>query len=72
VQRWINIAAEDDHVCHTQLLAPHYRCANGRPIEDKQSENFFIHPTYGPNAHKSYGYLDHPMMGAIALDFLRG
>jgi hypothetical protein len=71
VQRWINIAAEDDHVCYSPLLAPLYRCANGHAIEDRQCENFFIHPTYGPNAHKSYGYLDHPMMGAIALEFLR-
>jgi hypothetical protein len=71
VQRWINIAAEDDHVCYAQTLAAHYRCANGQAIEDRLCENFFIHPTYGPNAHKSYGYLDHPMMGAIALEFLR-
>jgi hypothetical protein len=70
VERWFNIAAEDDHVCHSRKIAPIFTCKNGNPIEDIFCENFFVHPTYGPNAHKSYGYLDHPVMGNIVSDFL--
>jgi hypothetical protein len=70
VERWINIAAEDDHVCHAAKIATLYTCENGKRVEDIACENFFVHPTYGPNAHKSYGYLDHPVMGNIVSDFL--
>jgi hypothetical protein len=70
VERWINIAAEDDHVCHSRKIAALFTCRNGKPIEDIFCENFFVHPSYGPNAHKSYGYLDHPVMGNIVSDFL--
>lgn len=70
VERWINIAAEDDHVCHSRRIAPLFKCKNGKSIEDIFCENFFVHPIYGPNAHKSYGYLDHPVMGNIVRDFL--
>jgi hypothetical protein len=70
VERWINIAAEDDHVCHSKEIAAFFSCKNGKAIKDVFCENFFVHPKYGPNAHKSYGYLDHPIMGTIVRDFL--
>ncbi len=70
VESWVNIAAEDDHVSHATQLAALYRCTNGNTIEDIACENFFVHPKHGSNPHKSYGYLDHPVMGNIVLDFL--
>jgi pimeloyl-ACP methyl ester carboxylesterase len=65
VDNWFNFAAEDDHVAHRNALASHYHCANGRPVQDVQIENFFSHPVHGANPHKSYGYLDHPRVGAV-------
>ncbi len=69
-QRWVNVAAEDDHIAHHNALSASFPCLYGGAVEDIAIENFFVHPLYGANPHKSYGYLDHPKVGGVIAEWL--
>jgi pimeloyl-ACP methyl ester carboxylesterase len=72
VSRWDNLAAHDDFVAYEKKLdqlqrswvAPEVLLSNALVC------NFFRHPKYGLNSHKSYGYLDSPITAQIIADFL--
>jgi hypothetical protein len=69
-QQWVNVAAEDDHIAHHNALSASFPCLFGGAVKDLAIENFFVHPLHGANAHKSYGYLDHPKVGQVIAQWL--
>ncbi len=73
VNHWLNVAAEDDHVCHDETMANDFKAMLEQKlisrIHDFQIYN--LTERFGrSNPHGSFGYLVHPRMGRILNDWL--
>ena len=72
VNQWLNVAAEDDPVCHDKSVADDFRAMsqNGSRIEDRVIYNL---ATRGGRSapHRSMGYLVHPAVAAAVAQWLR-
>lgn len=69
IKQWINIAAEDDYVCHDQNVADDFDEMHQYGLLDAKIEDHRIYSLavrHGtPNPHSSVGYLIHPLMAEI-------
>ena len=72
VNHWLNVAAEDDPVCHDKSVADDFRAMtqSGSRIEDRVIYNL---ATRGGRSapHRSMGYLVHPAVASAVAEWLR-
>ena len=71
---WHNVAAEDDYVCHDNTLADDFKSMLKQQavgtVQDYRVYNLAVR--FGKsNPHSSIGYLIHPRMSKILVDWLR-
>lgn len=73
IQRWINVAAEDDYISHDETVADDYR----RMLRWNLIESIEDHRVYNlavrfdrSNPHHSGGYLIHPVVSAAVAEWL--
>jgi hypothetical protein len=74
VNNWLNVAAEDDYVCHDETVANDFQAMLDKRlisrIEDYRIYN--LTERYGKsNPHGALGYLIHPRMSRILQDWLK-
>ena len=70
---WLNVSAEDDYVCHDKTVADDFR----KMLEHHLVSGIRDHTVYNmavrygrSNAHSSVGYLVHPRMTKILVDWI--
>jgi len=75
VRRWINVAAEDDYVCHDQRIRDDFeemtRLGLVDSVEDHRIYNLAVRQGRS-NPHHSLGYLLHPGVAAAIADWVSG
>lgn len=59
VKRWVNIAAEDDYICHDEIIADDYADMQTDSITDERVYNLAVREG-ASNPHNELGYLLHP------------
>eukprot|EP00922_Rhytidocystis_sp_ex-Travisia-forbesii_P062377 GHVS01092465.1.p1 GENE.GHVS01092465.1~~GHVS01092465.1.p1 ORF type:complete len:314 (+),score=19.58 GHVS01092465.1:175-1116(+) len=67
VERWVNIAAEDDYICHEEKLDKHFE--DMLPIKDVHIRNLALRNGKS-NPHHGVGYLIHPRVAKVVADWL--
>lgn len=74
IQHWVNIAAEDDFICHDKRIKNDYRDMLKwnliDSIEDHEIYNLSLREGRS-NPHHSTGYLIHPLLIKIVVDWLK-
>lgn len=74
IQHWVNIAAEDDFICHDKRIKNDYRDMLKwhlvDSIEDHKIYNLSLRDGRS-NPHHSMGYLIHPTLTKVLVDWLR-
>ncbi len=73
INQWLNVAAEDDHVCHDETMTNDFQ----QMLDDKLVSRIRDYQIYNlterfgrSNPHGSFGYLVHPRMARILNDWL--
>lgn len=73
IKKWINIAAEDDYICHDQAVENDYKemitFRNIKSIQDLKIYNLAVRKNKS-NPHHSAGYLIHPITSNILAEWL--
>ena len=73
VTRWVNVAAEDDYICHDGVVANDYQSMKEwrlmRSIADKRIFNLSVRDGKS-NPHHSAGYLLHPYVAGVVAKWL--
>ncbi|NND59293.1 MAG: hypothetical protein HKN49_03415, partial [Gammaproteobacteria bacterium] len=74
IVNWYNVAAEDDYLCHDKTVADDFSAMLAQHvislIEDFRIYNLSVR--YGKsNPHSAVGYLAHPRMTRLLVDWLR-
>jgi hypothetical protein len=74
IERWVNIAARGEMVALHRRVRPFFadmlRLGLTREIEDVPGIYNHFHGDQGFNPHKSYGYLNHPVVASRICDWL--
>lgn len=74
VRRWINVAAEDDYICHDKTAANDYRrmreLSPPTRIEDRKIYNLAVRSGMS-NPHHGCGYLVSPTVATLISDWLQ-
>lgn len=76
IRRWVNVAADGDHIALNRLLGEDYRAMRERGLVEAIVDHCQgVHNPYrdaeGWNPHRSYGYLVHPVTGSEIAGWLR-
>lgn len=73
VKRWLNLAAEDDYICHDSRVAGDFRRMRHMGLIDQITDRRIFNlscPEGRSNPHHSTGYLIHPEMAQAVAEWL--